>query len=218
MLTMARIEGSFNLAIATMPASHDILRRLPRMLGPMCAVALQLAGAAPAQAETGQHQEAVIVSPLGTLVGVAATALSFPTVSLNGRYQRSYTEKWALTIAPQLVYSDLVTFENYLLGVKAGPRYAISQRYLDGWYVSPMALAGFAFTRQFGEHAQSAFVIGVGAETGYAWHWKHVVLELGGGLHYSGLVGHSSKFRGEDGKTPDSGLGPILNVSLGYGW
>lgn len=180
------------------------------------AITLPLASVSPAQAE--KHQEALVLSPLGTLVGVAATALSFPTVSINGRYQRSYTKKWALTVAPQFVYSDLVTFENYLLGVKAGPRYAISQTYLDGWYVSPMAIAGFAFSRQFGKHAQSAFVLGVGAETGYAWHWEHVVLELGAGLHYSGLVGHSSTLRGEDGKTPGAGLGPILNVSLGYGW
>ena len=81
-----------------------------------------------------------------------------------------------------------------------------------------MGLAGFIFTRQFGEQVQSAFMIGVGAELGYAWHWKHFVLELGAGGHYSGLVGHRSEFRGETGKTPPFSFAPILNLSLGYGW
>ena len=97
-------------------------------------------------------------------------ALSFPTVSLNGRYQYAYTDTWGLNCAPQFVYTDLVTFENYMLGVKVGPRYALSQRYLDGWYLSPMILASFNFTRQFGAHAQSAFMIGLGGEIGYTWH------------------------------------------------
>jgi hypothetical protein len=183
----------------------------------MWAIAL-VSWAQPAHAERELHQQAVIVNPLGTVIGATATAMSFPTLSLNGRYQRSVTEKWGLTLAPSLVYTDIVAFQHYLLGVKAGPRYAISRRRLDGWYVSPMALMGFAFSRHLGKHAQSAFMIGVGAETGYAWHWERVVIELGGGLHYSGLVGHSSTLRGEDGETPGANIGPILNFSIGYGW
>ena len=169
-------------------------------------------------AQEKEHHKSVLINPLSTIAGVVATALSFSTVSLNGRYQHTYTESWALNCAPQFVYTDLATFENYMLGVKAGPRYSVSQRFLEGWYLSPMILAGFTLTRQFGSYAQSAFMVGLGAEAGYAWHWEYFIFELGGGLHYSGLVGHTSTFRGESGKTPPFGVGPILNASLGYGW
>ncbi len=190
-------------------------RRAPATLGLVAALTLW---SSDARAESAHHTEAVTVNPIGTLVGVAATAASFPSVSLNGRYQRSLDTRWSLTVAPQFVYADVFTFENYLLGAKVGPRYALSRRYLEGWYVSPMAIAGIAFTRQLGEHAQSAFSIGVGIESGYAWHWRRFVLELGVGLNYTALVGHASEFRGEEGKTPAAGLGPVFNVSLGYGW
>lgn len=181
-------------------------------------LAILMSCALPVSAHEEDHHSSILINPLGTIAGVVATTFSFPTVSLNGRYQYAYTDTWGLNCAPQFVYTDLVTFENYMLGVKVGPRYALSQRYLDGWYLSPMILASFNFTRQFGAHAQSAFMIGLGGEIGYAWHWEHLVFELGGGLHYSGLVGHEAKFRGESGKTPPFSLGPILNVSLGYGW
>ena len=181
-------------------------------------LAILMSCALPVLAHEEEHHSSILINPLGTIAGVVATALSFPTVSLNGRYQYAYTDSWGLNCAPQFVYTDLVTFDNYMLGVKVGPRYALSQRYLDGWYLSPMILASFNFTRQFGAHAQSAFMIGLGGEVGYAWHWEYLVFELGGGIHYSGLVGHKAKFRGESGKTPPFSLGPILNVSLGYGW
>ena len=168
--------------------------------------------------ETEHHEETALLNPLGTLLGATATGFDVPVVSLNGRYQRAYNPQWALSIAPQLVYADVLSFQHYLLGVKVGPRYSLSERYLEGWYVSPMLLLGFTFSRQFGEHAQSAFVLGLGADAGYAWHWKHWVVELGAGLHLSKLVGHSSELRGEDGKVPGVTLGPILNFSVGYGW
>lgn len=195
----------------------DQIKRQSRVAGIVCLILLALY-VQTALAQEEDHHHSVLINPLGTIAGVVATALSFPSMSLNGRYQYAYTESWALNCAPQFVYTDLVTFENYMMGVKAGPRYSLSQRFLEGWYLSPMILAGFTLTRQFGSDAQSAFMIGLGAEAGYAWHWEYFVFELGGGLHYSGLVGHTSTFRGESGKTPPFGVGPILNASLGYGW
>ncbi len=172
-----------------------------------------------AKAARGEgHEHSIVVNPIGTAIGIGASVLTFPTVSLNGRYQQMTGERWALQVAPQLVYSDVVAFQHYLLGARVGGRYALSARKLAGWFAAPSAVLGVAVSRQFGEMVQSALVLGVAAEVGYAWHWSSFVLELGTGLNYSGLVAHSSDFRGESGEVPGAGLSPIINVSLGYGW
>jgi len=128
------------------------------------------------------------------------------------------TDQWAITLSPQLVYTDLASLETYFLGVKTGPRYCLSERALEGWYATPMLLAGLAFTYQRDDFKQSAYMLGLGLESGYTWRWDHLLFELGLGLHYSGLIGHQAVFRNESGKVPSFGLGPILNIGIGYSW
>ena len=169
-------------------------------------------------AEKKNHQKSITLNPIGTAVSVVATGLSFTSLSLSGRYQRSVNDRWALVIAPQVTYTDLTSLETYLLGAKFGARYCLSNRYLDGWYTTPMFLLGWAFTRQFDEFFQSAYMSGVGVESGYTWRWNTFVLEFGLGLHYSGLVAYESSIRGGNSKIPPFSVAPILNVGIGYSW
>ena len=169
-------------------------------------------------ANTELHKTSILINPLGTAISVLATGFSYTSLSLNGRYQTMLTDQWALTLSPQLVYTDLASLETYVLGVKAGSRYCLSGRALDGWYATPMLLAGSAFTYQRDDFKQFAYLLGLGLESGYTWRWDHLLFELGLGLHYSGLIGHRATFDNESGKVPSFGLGPILNVGIGYSW
>ena len=169
-------------------------------------------------AKKQDHQKSLLLNPMGTAIGIVATGFSFNSLSLSGRYQRSYNRRWALVLAPQLSYTDLASLETSLLGAKVGARYSLSNRYLDGWYVTSMSLLGWAFSRQFGSMTQSAYMTGLGLESGYTWRWTTLVLELGLGLHYSGLLAHQSSIRSETGQVPPFSLAPILNVGIGYSW
>ena len=169
-------------------------------------------------AEEKSHQKSIMINPIGTAVSVVATGLSFNSLSLSGRYQHSVNDHWALVLAPQITYTNLASLETYLIGVKAGARYCLSNRYLDGWYVTPMLLLGWAFTRQLDKLLQSAYMTGLGIESGYTWRWNTFVLEFGLGFHYSGLVAHTSSIRVGNGKVPPFSVAPILNTGIGYSW
>lgn len=164
------------------------------------------------------HKRSIVLNPMGTAIGVIATGFSYSSLSLNGRYQQMLSKQWAFTVSPQFVYSDIATLETYFLGLKSGPRYCLSNRDLDGWYITPMLLAGYGFTYQLEHYKQSAYMVGLGIESGYTWRWDHLIFELGLGLHYSGLIGHQSQFRDESGKVPSFSIGPILNLGIGYAW
>ena len=166
---------------------------------------------------TGNDQ-AILVNPVGSVAGVFGAQLLLPTSSVNGRYQRAYSDRLALMIAPQFVRTEFIGLRNYVLAVKIGPRVSLSRRGLAGWYVLPMAILGWGLTTQLERRLRSSGIAGVGVEFGRAWHWRWFVLELGGGVHYTGFVAHYSPLSGASGDPPASGFGPIANISLGYGW
>ena len=157
---------------------------------------------------------AVIVNPIGPLVGLLATGVGFPTLSLNARYHRPVGDGWTLTVIPELLVANIFV-EFTMLGAKVGPRLDLSRPGLAGWYVLPFGLAGYGWSHNArGTQLASGAIFGLGAEGGYCWHWGALVVELGGGLYTATTIG--------EGKSQLAralpGLRPSLNLSIGYGF
>lgn len=162
-----------------------------------------------------RHQNAVLINPLGPLTGLAATAGGITTVSANLRYHHAVTPHLGVSIIPEFGHAEQFTIGVNVVGAKLAARISINGTNLEGWYLSPLAVAGWAWAQKADNRLASGAVLGAGVEGGYAWHWDHLALEVGAGAYYSALVGYSSFDRGPE---PRSGLSPLLNVSAGYGW
>lgn len=183
-----------------------------------CILAVSEAAADTGSDQPTAHDHTVLINPLGPAVGALAASLALPTISANLRYQHARSDRLALVVAPQFTTTDFVTFRHSVATIKLGPRISLSRRRLEGWYVHPMAIIGWAWTTQRDRRLHSAGVAGLGVEAGRAWHWRRFVLEFGLGAHYTGYVAHYSPLTGQSGDPPEGGFGPILNLSLGYGW
>ena len=158
--------------------------------------------------------DALIINPIGPLLGILGTAVGFPSLVANVRYHHTLANTWVMTLSP--VVSVIHLFLDFrVIGVKGGPRFSLSGEGLGGWYFTPMVVAGWGWTRsRSGKLLASAPLFGIGAEAGRTMHWGRFVLELGGGLHFTKVLLDQ---KGELGNAAP-GYKPALNVSLGYGW
>ncbi len=162
---------------------------------------------------------AVLAAPLGPAVGVVGSAVGLKSVVVTVRGYRRVTERVAATLTVAYGQAHLL-YAYRTLGVKFGPRLALSRPHgplydIAGWYVLPLGVFGWAWSRNpLGTSLASSPVLGAGVEAGYTWRWTHVVVEVGAGLAYTGLIG-----RGGPRPTETvGGLKPLFNASVGYGW
>lgn len=167
--------------------------------------------------EHAEIHQALLLNPIGPIVGLALTANDAieKVYSLNLRYHHELGRHVALTVAPVFTHAEILSVSTQSLGLKVGPRLSTADPGLEGWYVLPLALAGGVWSWQ-GEHSlTSAFLWGGGLEAGHTWNWGGFVLETGLGVQYSGYAAHRSF---DESSIPGPSLKPMINGSVGYGW
>lgn len=166
-----------------------------------------------APAEEG-IQTAVVVNPLGPLLGLTVDLAGIDSALLHIKVHRALSKRWGMTVAPVYAHVNFM-LDFHVLGVKGGPRISLTGPGLAGWSLLPQVLLGWAWTTNSHDKLlTSAPFAGAGLSTGYAWCWGGFVLELGGGLYSSTYLDVTELGAPE----PLIGVKPEVNINLGYGW
>ena len=219
-------------AVARRPVGAPASRALQNLL--CCAAILAVASAVATDADAyvlmpaGLPQEvtvsaeearrgigkAVLINPLGPLLGLVVDIAGIDAALLHIRYHQALSERVGLTAVPVYGHAHFL-FDFRFIGAKGGPRISLTGSRLEGWHLLPMVLMGWAWTTNYhGKILASAPMVGGGLSAGYTWCWSGFVLELGGGLYTSTYLDATDLGAPE----PLLGIKPEINLSLGYGW
>lgn len=188
------------------------------------------AEAAPATAPAAAPvpTRAVLIQPLGPVAGAALSVfgddllgsdeigLELRVLDLNAR--GVYAPPGRLGAFAQVDYG-VTTFlmRSAHVGLRAGPRLALGDGGLEGWAVSPFALAGPTWLRAGDILLARWWMLGLGAEMSRTWTHGPLVIELGGGLYSAANVGYRAWLTSMDDNRPEPLLPvkPVLNFGVG---
>ena len=163
---------------------------------------------------TPLRTQAVLVNPIAPLLGMGLSAAGIDSVLVGIKYHQALDKRLGFSIQPAFGYARFL-FRMYVVGVKFGPRISLSRRGLAGWYLFPMAIAGWGWMQsRSGIVLASAPLVGIGLASGYAFHWGGFAVELGAGLQYSAFMW--DRPGGENANLIP--VKPELTVNVGYAW
>lgn len=172
----------------------------------------------PAPRPVTEHRSAVSISPLGIGSAIVGNALGTPTFDATVRFHHMPGDRVGLSLQTDLTWSVPFDFTVSYAGLRGGPRFALRQRGLEDWTVTPLALVGVTTLSAAGERLARYGTLGVGVEADRTWVWKRFTLELGLALYAAAPVAYAAPaevFRGL--RVPSvSPVKPSLTWSLGY--
>lgn len=163
-------------------------------------------------------RSAVLVDPIGPVVATTLFVAQIPTVDANLRVHHMVRPHLGATVRWDLATTKVAFTRASYTGVRFGGRYAVRERGLDDWALTPFGLLGVGWNGVRGSGVLASYgVAGLGLEVGRVWTFGGLAFELGiGAVVQRGFAyrGHVEAFA--DGTAPGWGVRPTFTVGFGH--
>jgi hypothetical protein len=169
-------------------------------------------------AAAAPHRTTVMVSPLGPVGAVVATAAGTPALDANLKVHHMVGRRVGLTAQVDHLRAHVMDMDATHTSLRAGPRFALRDRGLADWTLTPSGSIGYATLSAADEELMHYTLLGVGLDAGRTWVWKRLSMEVGLGAYSTFAVGYRTSAEALADEEPESvsPIKPNVTWSLGY--
>ncbi len=171
-----------------------------------------------APAPSAERHAALMISPIGPLVAVIASAAGTRTFDANVRFHHVPRPGMGWTLQADVTDTSAMDMHVLHVSVRGGLRLSLRQRGLADWTLTPFVIGGGTTQSALDTRLARYGTLGIGVQIGRTWAWKRFVMELGIGVYAKTHVGFTSDVEvmaGQDAVSL-SPVMPTITWSLGY--